>query len=218
MPSLLRTSFSIRCALLNFHTAHQMRSSLRACFSTRCSLPTLHTASLLPGPPSPLVSVQFSPDSTPELYPSSWLWANAPAHHDPGTNQRTLSALALSCPPALESLSLSPTALTLHWGGGLRTTYPAPYLHSQRLSSASLAEALQAARPAPLPSSKAEVPAFAHASLVGGGGSLCPGRAARPQCQRHCPGAWLPHWAGWGSDSPGLCPGASDAHHLWGEL
>jgi alpha-ketoglutarate-dependent taurine dioxygenase len=144
-----------------------MRSSLRACFSTRCPLPTLHAASLLPGAPSPLVSVQFTPGSAPELYPSSWLWANAPAHHDPGTNQRTLSALALSSPPPLESLSLCPTALTVHWGGGLRTTYPAPYLHSQRLSPASLAGDQLAARPAVLPSSKADVPAFAHASLLG---------------------------------------------------
>jgi gamma-butyrobetaine dioxygenase len=129
-------------------------------------------------------------DGEAEHFPLPWLWANAPGHHDASTNQRTPGALALCAPPELQALEVSPdgAALVLQWRSGARLAYPAAFLHRHRLSDAALRSDALAAAPAPLPSTREAVPAFAYADLLaaaasgGGGGAALEALRALNRC------------------------------------
>jgi alpha-ketoglutarate-dependent taurine dioxygenase len=157
----------------------------------------LSSASLTPC--ASAVAVRLGAAAPEELFPLAWLWANAPGHHDASTNQRTPGALALCSPPALQDLAVAPdgAALVLQWRSGARLAYPAAFLHRHRLSDAALRSDAEAAAPAPLPTSREAVPAFAYGDLLasssggGGGGGVLAALRALNSCGialvRGCP-------------------------------
>ncbi len=111
------------------------------------------------------VVLTLSGGGAPLAFPLPWLWACAPAHHDPHTTQRTLSALAASRTPPLESLSVEGggAALRVVWGGGGGAlAYDAPWLAARTPTAGALATPPPLSPPPPPPE-------FSYGALAAGG-------------------------------------------------